>query len=70
MDKALKKSRDECEITVSIPKKLVIEYANDRICPFQPKPYYQRVIDSIVRKALLNYYFEMFRGGDVDDSRG
>ena len=67
---ARKKCRDDVEVTVSIPKRLLIEYVTERVSPFQPKSPCRRAFDSIVHKAVLDYYFNMFTGGDVDDSRG
>lgn len=62
-------SANKCEITVSIPEWAVRCFATERWSPFQPKPYYQQVIDYAVGRAVREYYFKMFKdlGGEEDE---
>jgi hypothetical protein len=61
--------RDDCVITVSIPEWAVRCFATEPRCMFQPKPYFQRVIDYAIGRAVREYYFKMFKylGGDGDE---
>ena len=68
--KVRKKSRDNVEVTVSIPKNLLVQYATEPVCLSQSKSDCRRYVDFIFHMALYEQYRKIVAGGDADDSRG
>lgn len=65
-----KKHKDDVEVIVSIPRKLLIEYATEPVCWGQPKSDCRRYVDILFRHALFDRYIDIVDGGGADDSRG
>ena len=66
---ARKKYRDDIAVTVHIPKKLLIEYATERVSPFQPESSCRKYVKFLFSKALFEQYLKIVNaGGDANDS--
>lgn len=53
-----------CEVTVAIPKKILIESVNDRHPPFYKKTFAQQYVDHLVGRAIMSQYYKLMMGGD------
>lgn len=62
MVKVRKKRRDDVEVVVSIPRKLLIEYATEPIYWGQPKSDCRRYVEMLFREALFDKYLEIGDG--------
>ena len=60
--KVRKKRRDDIEVVVSIPRKLLIEYATEPICWGQPKSDCRKYVDMLFREALFDKFLEIGDG--------
>lgn len=63
------KQVEMCEVTISIPKNVLIQAVEDRRVPLHEKTYPQRYIDHLVDKAIMTQYYKLMTGGDTNDSR-
>ena len=66
MVKVRKKRRDDVEVVVSIPRKLLIEYATEPVCLGQPKSICRRWVEMLFRQALFDKFLEIGGGGCRD----
>ena len=62
MKRPCKKRRDDVEVVVSIPRKLLIEYVTEPVCWGQPKSDCRRYVDMLFREALFDKYLEIGDG--------
>lgn len=63
------KQVEMCEVTISIPKNVLIQAVEDRRIPLHEKTHSQRYIDHLVGKAIMTQYYKLMTGGDTNDSR-
>jgi hypothetical protein len=62
MAKVRKKRRDDVDVVVSIPRKLLIEYATEPVRWGQPKSDCRRWVEGLFREALFDKYLEIGDG--------
>lgn len=67
--KVHKKCRDDCVITVSVPKKLIKEYVEEPVCFNQPRSNVHRYVDYLFHIAVWNAYIKLKAESDSDGWR-
>lgn len=69
--KSRKKRRDDVELVISVPKKVIADYVNERCSPFQATPPAHRFVMHALGDAIREYYRNNLMpvvGGDEDVS--
>ena len=59
MIKARKKRKDDVEVTVYIPKKVLVEYCTEHVSPFQPKSSCRRYVEFLVSNAIFERFLKV-----------